>query len=112
MESSDSMVMRAMVKCFSWLTWSLLAAISAQAAGAPALPPAATGKVDFARDVEPILASRCYECHSEKKSKSSFRLDDKARAFLGGDSGQPFLIPGQSAQSQIILRVAGLVKAD
>jgi hypothetical protein len=98
-------------KMLGWMAWPLLAAIAA-GAELPQLPPAAAVKVDFARDVEPILASRCYECHSEKKSKSSFRLDDKARAFLGGDSGKPFLIPGKSAQSQIILRVAGLVDTD
>jgi len=94
------------------MTWPLLVALSAGAAESPQLPPAATVKVDFSRDIEPILSSRCYECHSEKKSKSSFRIDDKTRAFQGGDSGKPFLIPGKSAQSQIILRVAGLVDAD
>ncbi len=89
----------------------LLAVFSA-GASEPQLPPAAAVKVDFARDVEPIFASRCYECHGEQKSKSGFRLDDKARAFQGGDSGQPFLIAGKSSQSQIILRVAGLAGPD
>ncbi len=86
--------------------------MSAGAVESPRLPPAAAVKVDFSRDIEPIFANRCYECHGEKKSKSSFRLDDKTRAFQGGDSGKPFLIPGKSSQSQIILRVAGLVNAD
>jgi hypothetical protein len=96
----------------SWAAWLWALAFSATAAEPPPLPPVATVQVDFARDIEPILASRCYECHGEKKSKSSFRLDDKARAFLGGDSGKPFLVPGQSSQSQIILRVAGVVDPD
>jgi mono/diheme cytochrome c family protein len=104
--------MSLMAKKFPWMVWLWLAAVSALAAEPPRLPPAAAVKVDFARDVEPIFAGRCYECHGEKKSKSSFRLDDKARAFLGGDSGKPFLVPGKSAQSQIIRRVAGLVDAD
>jgi len=104
--------MSAKATIFAWMACPLLVAISARAAESPPLPPAATTKVDFARDVEPIFASRCYECHSEKKSKSGFRLDNKARAFLGGDSGKPFLVPGKSSQSQIILRVAGLVSAD
>jgi mono/diheme cytochrome c family protein len=97
---------------FGWLAWPLLVTVSVGAAETPQLPPAAAVKVEFVRDVEPIFASRCYECHGEKKSKSSFRLDNKARAFLGGDSGKPFLVPGKSSQSQIILRVAGLVNAD
>jgi Protein of unknown function (DUF1553)/Protein of unknown function (DUF1549)/Planctomycete cytochrome C len=97
---------------FARIAWPLLVAISAGAAELPPLPPAAAGKVDFARDVEPILSSRCYECHGEKKSKSGLRLDDKRRALQGGDSGTPIFISGQSSQSQLILRVAGLVKAD
>src|SRR5580692_5331587 len=112
MKQCDSVLMSAKATIFAWMAWPMLVVISARAAEPPPLPPAATTKVDFARDVEPIFASRCYECHSEKKSKSGFRLDNKARAFLGGDSGKPFLIPGKSSQSQIILRVAGLVSAD
>jgi mono/diheme cytochrome c family protein len=97
---------------FARIAWPLLVAISAGAAELPQLPPAAAVKVDFARDVEPIFSSRCYECHGEKKSKSGLRLDDKTRALRGGDSGKPIFISGQSAQSQLILRVAGLVKPD
>ena len=85
---------------------------SASAADAPQLPSPAAVKADFIRDIEPIFSSRCYECHGEKKSKSGFRLDDKARAFQGGDYGQPFLIAGKSSQSQIVLRVAGLTNSD
>jgi hypothetical protein len=106
------MLMSAKATILAWMAWPLLVSSSARAAEPPPLPPAASVKVDFVRDVEPIFASHCYECHSEKKSKSGFRLDDKARAFLGGDSGKPFLIPGKGSQSQIILRVAGLVKPD
>ena len=65
------------------------------------LTPAAD-KVDFARDIQPIFASRCYECHGERKQKSSFRLDDKAVAFRGGESGKPALVPGNSDASRLI----------
>ncbi len=85
---------------------------SALGADSLQLPAPAAVKTDFTRDIEPIFSSRCYECHGEKKSKSGFRLDDKARAFQGGDSGQPFLIAGKSSQSQIIQRVAGLTNSD
>jgi mono/diheme cytochrome c family protein len=112
MKKWDSLLMSAKATIFAWTAWALLVTSSAQAAESPPLPPAAAVKVDFTRDIRPIFADRCYECHSEKKSKSGFRLDNKARAFLGGDSGKPFLIPGKSSQSQIILRVAGLVSSD
>src|SRR5271170_2335899 len=104
--------MRTTITIFICATLPIFIVVSARAAAAPQLPPAATVKVDFARDIEPIFASRCYECHGEKKSKSGFRLDTKARALQGGDSGEPFFIPGKSSKSQLILRVAGLVKDD
>ena len=76
------------------------------------LPPAANVTVDFKRDIQPIFAGRCYDCHGPKKSKSGLRLDDKSRALRGGDSGQPPFVAGKSAESQLILRVAGLAKED
>src|ERR1043166_6498987 len=41
-------------------------------------PPAATRQVDFAKDVEPIFSSHCYDCHGPKKQEASLRLDQKA----------------------------------
>ena len=70
------------------------------------LPPAATQKVEFTRDIEPILKSTCHECHGEKKQKGGLRLDQRALALKGGDSG-PLWVAGKSAESLIILAVTG-----
>jgi hypothetical protein len=40
----------------------LLAPVPLRAADA-ALPPASKVKVEFARDIEPLLARRCFACH-------------------------------------------------
>lgn len=45
--------------------------------------------VDFVRDVQPIFARHCTECHGEKKQKSGLRLDVKAAALKGGDDHAP-----------------------
>jgi mono/diheme cytochrome c family protein len=66
---------------------------------------AADTKVDFERDIQPILAGRCYECHGEKKQKSEFRLDNKTDAMRGGESGKPAILPGNSAASPLIQRI-------
>ncbi len=63
---------------------------------------AAPAKVDFARDIQPIFANRCAECHGEKKQQSGFRLDDKVIALRGGESGKPAIVPGKSAASHLI----------
>src|SRR5438093_3902587 len=52
-----------------------------------------TGRsVDFTRDVRPILQARCAKCHGEKEPKSGLRLDVKAHALRGGDTG-PVIVP-------------------
>src|SRR4051794_3988206 len=53
----------------------------------PAIPPPAARKVDFDRDIRPILAANCYSCHGPEKQKSDFRLDVKASALRGGIVG-------------------------
>src|SRR5437879_8202306 len=62
-------------------------------------------KVDFARDIQPIFTKRCFECHGPDTQKSKLRLDRKADAVRGGKSGKPLLVPGKSAQSELIARV-------
>src|SRR5262249_26015909 len=73
------------------------------------LPPAASKKVDFVRDVQPILSLHCYSCHGAALQMSSLRLDQKENAMAGGNSGQ-VIKPGDSANSRLIHLVAGLLK--
>ena len=80
-------------------------------ASAAELPPAVNRPVDFVKDVQPILSSRCYECHGEKKQKAELRWDVKNVALKGGEHGVP-LVPGKSAESLMIQMVAGLKGAD
>src|SRR5436190_5087251 len=70
------------------------------------LPPATQRPVDYAKDIQPILAGSCYECHGGQKQKGSLRLDQKSAALKGGESG-PVLVPGKSAESLLIQAVAG-----
>src|SRR5436190_8666363 len=71
------------------------------------LSPPANVKVDFARDIRPILERSCIRCHGPEKPKSGFRLDNRAAALKGGENGKDIL-PGDSANSLLIQVVAGL----
>ena len=73
------------------------------------LPPAATNKIDFARDIKPIFDASCIRCHGPIKPKSGFRLDNRAAALKGGENG-PDILPGNSAQSPLIHFTAQLVE--
>lgn len=55
----------------------------------------------FENEVRPLLASRCYECHGEKKQKGGLRVDDIGYLQSGGDTG-PALVPGKPEESPII----------
>lgn len=87
------------------LWFGLLAVVVGTGAFAE-LPPAAERKVEFARDVQPILARHCHSCHGEERAEGSLRLDRKADALAGGSRG-PAILPGQSDQSRIVLFAAG-----
>ncbi|MBI2432364.1 MAG: c-type cytochrome [Candidatus Hydrogenedentes bacterium] len=68
-------------------------------APAPAVPAAApAGGVDFARDIVPILAARCFECHGPEKQKGELRLDSKETFLKGGENG-PIVVAGKAGES-------------
>src|SRR6266478_4768295 len=68
------------------------------------MPPAADRKVDFEKDVQPLLAQKCHSCHGEDAQQSGLRLDKRQNALRGGDYG-PVINPGHSAESKLIRRL-------
>ncbi|MEP0841803.1 MAG: DUF1549 domain-containing protein, partial [Phycisphaerae bacterium] len=82
----------------------LAIALLALASPSRADPPA---EVRFDRDIEPILAVKCYHCHGPDKQKAELRLDGKDAILKGGESGV-IIKAGQAAESLLYQRVAGL----
>src|SRR5260221_7579020 len=72
------------------------------------LPSPAAVSIDFGRDIKPILDTSCIRCHGSERSKSGFRLDNRAAALKGGENGVDIL-PGNGAKSPLIHYVARLV---
>ncbi|MES2694540.1 MAG: PSD1 and planctomycete cytochrome C domain-containing protein [Verrucomicrobiota bacterium] len=66
---------------------------------------AAESKLDFARDVQPILAKRCFDCHGADKAKGGLHLNTLAGTLKGGESREPALVVGHSAKSLLIQRI-------
>jgi len=48
--------------------------------------PAVATELDFARDIQPLLARRCYACHGPDTQEGGLRLDDAAAAKVNADS--------------------------
>ena len=63
--------------------------------------------VDFERDVQPILAERCFHCHGqdEKHREGGVRLDVREAALAKLDSGSTPLVPGKPEASEIVARI-------
>ena len=70
------------------------------------VPLARAEKVNFNRDVRPILSDTCFHCHGpdEKERKGGLRLDIREAALKGGESG-PSFVPGKPDESEIVKRL-------
>jgi len=80
------------------LIWSL-------ATPAPVL--AAQQRIDYDRQILPILSDNCYKCHGpdQKARKADLRLDRKDGAFRVKD-GKAVIVPGKSGQSELVRRIS------
>ena len=75
--------------------------------------PPSHGQVDFAREVRPLLAARCFECHGPDKQKAFLRLDRRDAALAGAWGGDSkVILPGDGGGSPLVLRTAGLVEGE
>src|SRR5712664_1327238 len=65
-------------------------------------------KVDFARDVQPILREHCVECHGPSQQMKGLRLDRRRDALpnrVGANGSR--IVPGDSARSVLFQRLTG-----
>jgi hypothetical protein len=85
----------------------LIAVVFALAAGrASAAVAGAEGVEFFEKKVRPVLAARCYKCHStgSEKLKGGLMLDSRPALLKGGDGG-PAVVPGKPDESPLIQAV-------
>ena len=59
-------------------------------------------ETEYQNVIQPLLNSKCVKCHGPEKQKGGLRLDLKSTALQGGDSGEPAIKPGQSAESRLL----------
>ena len=68
----------------------------------------APAKVEFARDVQPILKQHCVECHGPSQQMRGLRLDRRRDAMpnrVGANGAR--IVPGNSAASPLYRRLTG-----
>ncbi|MEO6810342.1 MAG: c-type cytochrome domain-containing protein, partial [Isosphaeraceae bacterium] len=82
----------ALLAVAGWLTVGIASAADS---------PSRTAEEAFETRVRPVLADRCWKCHSDKKQSSGLRLDSRAAMLEGGALG-PSIVPGDPANSPLI----------
>jgi len=86
----------ALVGCF----YLLLASFSIAADSLP-------GKIDYSRDIKPILSNNCYACHGpdEGKRQAGLRLDLREHVIKELESGTRAVVAGNPDQSELLARI-------
>jgi len=90
------LVWRSIARCLTWL----LAATAAIASARAAEP------VSFRRDVQPLLAQRCFRCHGPDKAEGGLRLSDRGAALAELESGNRAIAPGMPGESALLERIS------
>lgn len=64
-------------------------------------------EISYSRDVRPIISDMCFSCHGpdEQGRKGDLLLSDYQSALKGGESGQPAIVLGDPANSELIKRI-------
>jgi hypothetical protein len=63
-------------------------------------------EIDFAAEVQPILAERCSACHGGVKREGGVSFVDRRSALAEADSGLRPISPGDPEESELVRRVA------
>src|SRR3954449_4985152 len=86
----------------------VLAVLESAFGAGPTETVAPHGKTDFARDIQPLLATNCVRCHGPQTAEAGLRLDDRRSALGKLESGNHAIAPGRPNESEIIRRVISI----
>lgn len=91
------------VRCSAWKASAGILLLSSLWAGGVQ----GAERVDFNRDIRPLLSDNCFACHGPdtRTVKGGLRLDLRAEAIRPAKSGKIALVPGRPEDSELVHRV-------
>ena len=89
----------------AWPAAMLIVLVATGKASTVADSPTAA-KVDFSRQIRPLLAKQCFSCHGPDKQESGVALHEFEKATDEADSGLKPIVPGNIDASEILRRIA------
>src|SRR2546421_11734862 len=69
------------------------------------IDPGEAGKISWTRDIQPLLQSKCSECHSSDERKNEFEISSVETLRTKGRKDGPGVLPGNPGGSAIIQRI-------
>jgi hypothetical protein len=83
------------------VSWAVTSSLAAEPSSSSKI------KVDYTREVRPILAKHCFACHGQDEGtrKAGLRLDRRESAILPLESGATAIVPGHVEDSALIFRI-------
>lgn len=88
------------------ISWAILVAVSAFAGTHGVAAERISGEdVDFSRQIQPLLARRCFACHGPDHAEAGLRFTDREAALTAAESGQVAIVPGSAEASSLIARL-------
>lgn len=108
MQSSRAKNLRPLLRFARWaLCFGAFVHQPARAAQRTSAPATSTHRIDFSRDISPILSDKCFACHGPDapNNKSELRFDTEAHALADLGEGRRAIVRGQPKQSELVRRI-------
>ena len=95
-------------------TFTLPVLIALAAAMAGAAEPSIPVKIEFNRDIRPMMSDTCFHCHGPDRNarKAGLRLDIREEALKPAESGETPIVPGKPGESAVVARIFAEDKDD
>ena len=94
-------------RCASLLTFTAFLWCAVPSTFSATSANASPARIDFNRDIQPILSDKCFTCHGpdDKERKAKLRFDHAEDALKPAKSGDFAIVPGNVAKSKLLERI-------